>query len=109
MPNTIRTASSLRTAVFAPLESSGKAEQVERRIADAISLGLLKHGEKLPSEAEMGRLLGVAPVTCREALEKLRSRGLVETRRGREGGAGGAGESFERIVELWSARETIRI
>lgn len=100
MPNTIRTASSLRTAVFAPLESSGKAAQVERRIADAISLGLLKHGEKLPTEAEMGRLMGVAPVTCREALEQLRGRGLVETRRGREGGSFVTYSGTSRSVEL---------
>ncbi len=107
MPNTIRTASSLRTAVFAPLESSGKAEQVERRIADAISLGLLKHGEKLPSESEMGRLLGVAPVTCREALEKLRSRGLVETRRGREGGSYVTYTGTSRSAELHSRLTTL--
>lgn len=43
-------------------------------------------GDRLPSEVEMAASLGVSTVTAREALVGLRSRGLVETRRGREGG-----------------------
>lgn len=87
MPQAIRTTSAARAAVFAPLVSAGKAELVAQRLTDAIELGLLTHGERLPSEAEMGRLFGVATVTAREALEALRVAGLVETKRGRDGGS----------------------
>ncbi|MGV8895956.1 MAG: FadR/GntR family transcriptional regulator [Rhodoglobus sp.] len=87
MPTPHRPATAARAAVFAPLAGGGRAELVAQRLTDAIELGLLSHGEKLPSEADMARQFGVATVTAREALEALRSRGLVETRRGRDGGS----------------------
>ncbi len=76
-----------RSVVFAPLEGAGRAELVEQRLSDAIISGVLRDGERLPSESELSRSLGVALVTAREALESLRTRGLVLTRRGREGGS----------------------
>lgn len=74
-------------AVFAPLDTLSRAEQVERRLTDAILLGLIPAEEQLPGEAELGRLLGVSTVTVREALRALRDAGLIETRRGRHGGS----------------------
>jgi DNA-binding FadR family transcriptional regulator len=76
-----------RDAVFAQLGETGRAEQVARRITDAIILGVLAQGERLPSEAELARRFGVALVTAREALGVLRETRLVETRRGRDGGS----------------------
>ncbi|MFT4215226.1 MAG: GntR family transcriptional regulator [Microbacterium sp.] len=76
-----------RSVVFAPLEGSGRAELVERRLTDAIVSGVLRDGERLPSEADLSRSMGVALVTAREALEGLREQGLVRTRRGRDGGS----------------------
>ena len=87
MPETIRARGAARAAVFAPLDGAGRAALVEQRLADAIILGVLPPGERLPSEAELARRFGVATVTAREALESLRDRGLVETRRGRGGGS----------------------
>lgn len=87
MPQSIRTSTSAGAVVFAPLEGAGRAELVERRLTDAIVLGLLADGEKLPSESEMAKRFGVATVTAREALESLRDKGLVDTRRGRDGGS----------------------
>jgi len=74
-------------AVFAPLEPMGRAEQVSRRLADAIELELLTDGAQLPGEIELAAAFGVATVTIREALADLRSRGLIRTRRGRGGGS----------------------
>lgn len=76
-----------RSVVFAPLDGTGRAELVARRLTDAIVSGLLHDGEKLPSEAELARTMGVALVTAREALEVLRDDALIQTRRGREGGS----------------------
>jgi DNA-binding FadR family transcriptional regulator len=78
---------SARLAVFAPLENRGRAETITRRLADAISLGLLADGEQLPSEPDLAAQLGVATVTVREALSELRNQGLIVTRRGRGGGS----------------------
>ncbi|MCA1984807.1 FadR/GntR family transcriptional regulator [Nocardioides nematodiphilus] len=74
-------------AVFAPLEPLGRAEQVSRRLTDAIELELLTDGTQLPGEIELAAAFGVATVTIREALADLRRRGLIETRRGRGGGS----------------------
>jgi DNA-binding FadR family transcriptional regulator len=82
-----RPAPGARDAVFAQLSDAGRAEQVARRLADAIVLGVLVPGERLPSEAELAKRFGVALVTAREGLGMVREAGLVETRRGREGGS----------------------
>lgn len=87
MPQSIRAATLTRAAVFTPLHAAGRAELVEQRLSDAIVSGVLTDGERLPSETELAKQLGVAVVTARESLEALRGRGLVTTRRGRDGGS----------------------
>ncbi len=58
-----------------------------QRITEAIHLGLLDDGERLPVEVDLAAQFGVAPMTVREALATLREQELVETRRGRSGGS----------------------
>lgn len=77
----------LQGALFQSIGDEGRAELVERRLVDAIHRGHLRAGERLPSESELARSFGVAPVTVREALLTVRSRGLIVTRRGRNGGS----------------------
>jgi GntR family transcriptional regulator, transcriptional repressor for pyruvate dehydrogenase complex len=74
-------------AVFTPLDSGVRSDVVARRLAEAIRLGLLLDGERLPTESRLAAQLGVSTVTAREALATLRSLGLVETKRGRSGGS----------------------
>ena len=74
-------------SLFAPIDAGGRAETVARRLIQAIRLGLLLDGERLPAESTLAGQFGVSPVTLREALATLRSMGLVETRRGRGGGS----------------------
>lgn len=77
----------LHSAVFQPIGDEGRAALVERRIAEAIMGGVLAAGERLPAETELAAAFGVAPATAREALLALRERGLIVTRRGRNGGS----------------------
>lgn len=86
-PATTRVGPAAHEAVFAQLADAGRAEQVARRLTDAIILGVLHDGERLPSETELARRFGVAVITVRDGLGMLRESGLVETRRGREGGS----------------------
>jgi DNA-binding FadR family transcriptional regulator len=72
--------------VFAPIGGPGLVEQAVRRLGEAIGLGLLEVGDRLPPEAELAEQLGIAPMTLRQALAILREAGYVETRRGRGGG-----------------------
>jgi DNA-binding FadR family transcriptional regulator len=76
-----------RTAVFAPLAQGGRTDVVIQRITESIALGLLSDGEQLPSETELSAQFGVSTVTLREALATLREQGVIETRRGRNGGS----------------------
>lgn len=94
----------LQGSLFQPIGDEGRAELVERRLVDAITRGHLSAGERLPSEADLAKSLGVAPVTVREALLALRGRGLLVTRRGRNGGSFVA----DHADPLSFARETVR-
>jgi len=95
--------------LFTPLDAGGRADTVARRLAQAIRLGLLLDGERLPAESQLAGQLGVSTVTLREALAALRSMGLVETRRGRGGGsfvrAPDGADRLERPLRLLSLHE----
>lgn len=75
------------TIIFAPIGQATRSEQVIERLENAIISGLLKSNEQLPNEADLARLMGVSPITVREALNTLRVKGLIDTRRGRNGGS----------------------
>ena len=72
--------------VYRALPEVDRAEAIKRRLRDSIALGVIRTGDRLPSEAEMSDSFGVSPATLRDALAQLRYEGLVETRRGRNGG-----------------------
>jgi GntR family transcriptional regulator, transcriptional repressor for pyruvate dehydrogenase complex len=78
--------SSPRARTFAPLRAPNASELIVRRIGEAIGSGVLAPGEQLPSELELATMLAVAPMTLRQAIAILREAGLVETRRGKNGG-----------------------
>lgn len=78
----------------------GLAPAVAQRLAEAISMGLIADGEQLPSETELAAQLAISTVSLRAALAILRQEGLVETRRGRNGG------SFIRAPRDYSARKS---
>ncbi len=77
----------LPATVLRPFDSTGRGEQVAQRLADAIALGLLRDGQRLPSEAQLAASLAVAVTTVREGLALLREDGLLRTERGRRGGS----------------------
>jgi GntR family transcriptional regulator, transcriptional repressor for pyruvate dehydrogenase complex len=97
-PSAVTTAKA-RT-LFAPLDAGGRAQTVARRLAQAISLGLLLDGERLPAESHLADQFGVSPVTLRGALATLRAMGLVQTRRGRGGGSFVCAPQDPRRVQL---------
>jgi DNA-binding FadR family transcriptional regulator len=63
-----------------------RADAVARSLGEAIRLGLVPHGQRLPPEVQLAELFGVSAVTLRESLAILREQGLIATRRGRGGG-----------------------
>lgn len=75
-----------RAAVFYPIGGEGLVQQTVRRLGEAIGLGVLAEGERLPPEAQVAERLGISIMTLREALAILRESGYIETKRGRGGG-----------------------
>jgi DNA-binding FadR family transcriptional regulator len=73
-------------AVLRPVRSGNTFEEAIKRILQAIKLGAVTIGDRLPPERELARRLGVSRVTLREALKALTAEGFVESRRGRSGG-----------------------
>lgn len=98
--------SNARRLALVPLAEADRVAEVERRLTEAIGLGLFRDGEQLPSEAELAAQLNVSTVTLREALAALRRSGLVTTRRGRKGGTfvhAPAEEADARLLERLSS------
>jgi DNA-binding FadR family transcriptional regulator len=73
-------------AVLRPVRSGNAFEEAIQRIMQAIKLGAVTTGERLPPERTLAKRLGISRVTLREALRALTDAGLVESRRGRSGG-----------------------
>lgn len=65
----------------------GRADQVSYQIETAILMGILTEGDRLPTESALASELGISPITLRQSLAALRTKGLIETSRGRSGGS----------------------
>jgi DNA-binding FadR family transcriptional regulator len=88
---TEREAGDASHAAFSALHLAGLRrltafDTVRVRIGLAVDLGLLKPGERLPANAEIAAALEVGEITVRRALVSLCEDGVLERRRGRDGG-----------------------
>lgn len=63
------------------------SEAIVRRIKKQMSDGLLAPGERLPAERDMAQRFRTSRVSVREAYRSLEELGLLQIRRGAEGGA----------------------
>ncbi|TDC09871.1 FadR family transcriptional regulator [Nonomuraea longispora] len=73
--------------VLRPVRAGNAFEETVERLLQAIKLGLVAQGEKLPPERELAVRLGISRVTLREAIRALSDAGYLDVRRGRYGGA----------------------
>ena len=68
---------------LAPVTSTRVSDVVAERIEALIGDGSLAPGDRLPTEHELARRLGVGRTSVREGLGRLRALGLIEVRKGR--------------------------
>jgi GntR family transcriptional repressor for pyruvate dehydrogenase complex len=61
---------------------SGKSREVAARLEEQILRTGLRAGWRLPSEEQLCRMNGVSRTVVREAMQRLKAGGLVESRRG---------------------------
>lgn len=71
-------------AMFTEIEKITVIEQATRQIVEAIAVGDLKQGARLPSERELSERLNVSRPVVREAMSALSALGVV-TRHGAKG------------------------
>ncbi|MCB1858173.1 MAG: FCD domain-containing protein [Gammaproteobacteria bacterium] len=64
------------------MEQQRISDQIAESLMAKIAEGELKPGERLPAERALASRLGVSRPSLREAIQKLNSKGLLETRRG---------------------------
>jgi DNA-binding FadR family transcriptional regulator len=74
-------------ALLGPVRAGNAFEETVERLLQAIKLGVVAPGQKLPPERELAAQLGISRVTLREALRALQDAGYLDVRRGRYGGA----------------------
>ena len=67
---------------FQRIEAEKLSQSVVRQIEQLILRGILRPGERLPSERELSERLGVSRPSLREAVAVLQDRGLLATRAG---------------------------
>ena len=67
---------------FQPIHSEKLATSVVRQIELLILRGILRPGERLPSERELSEKMGVSRPSLREAIATLHDDGLLESRAG---------------------------
>lgn len=67
---------------FQPIQQEKVAQSVVRQIELLILRGLLRPGQRLPSERELADKLGVSRPSLREAIADLQERGLLVARAG---------------------------
>ncbi|TDD38092.1 FadR family transcriptional regulator [Nonomuraea terrae] len=73
--------------VLRPVRAGNAFEETVERLLQAIKLGVVAKGGKLPPERELAARLGISRVTLREAIRALSEAGYLDVRRGRYGGA----------------------
>jgi len=67
---------------FQRIDSEKLSHSVVRQIEELVLRGILRPGERLPSERELSERLGVSRPSLREAISELQDRGLLTTRAG---------------------------
>lgn len=72
--------------MFSPVRAGNAFEETVERLLQAIRLGLVGPGDRLPTERELAARFQVSRVTLREAVRALQQAGFIESRRGRYGG-----------------------
>jgi GntR family transcriptional repressor for pyruvate dehydrogenase complex len=93
---------------FAQISRTGSlSDKVAELIKASIINGDYQDGDALPKENDMASQFGVSRIVIREALKDLKTRGLIEIRRGPKGGpyvcqpgSLSLGEHFEDMIRL---------
>ncbi len=85
-PVNTRTRKDQVATLFKPLKTRRAFEEISAEIKRMIFSGILKPGDRLPSETELGARFGVSRQTIREAIRRLELAGFIAIQKGASGG-----------------------
>lgn len=85
--NSASSSRQVEDVLLAPLRPQTAGDQVTDRLLTAIALGELSVGERLPTQRELASRMSVSRMSIRKAMHTLQELGMIEVRRGRNGGA----------------------
>jgi len=85
---------------WGPVRSENLGDAIVYQVKQALFLGELRPGDRLGSEASLGRSFNVSRATIRDALRTLEALGIVEIRLGGEGGAYVAQGNPKRLSDV---------
>lgn len=94
---------------FEPIQPEKISQTVVRQVEKLILRGILKPGERLPSERELSERLGVSRPSLREALSELQNSGLLVSRAGAGVFVGDVlGSAFsDTLVRLFASHDEV--
>lgn len=87
---------------FRSIKPNRVSKQIAEQIRNLILEGNLKLGDKLPSERELSKIIGVGRLSLREGLRILESAGILETKYGVSSGTYVSQISAENLIEKFS-------
>jgi len=87
---------------FKTIKRESNLEVIVQQIKDQIKKGILKPGEKLPSERELADLLGVSRASVREAIQALAFSGYLEVIQGKGTYILDIATKYDEIVNFFS-------
>lgn len=68
--------------MFEKIKKETTTEKITQQLRSQIEQGILKPGDKIPSERELCEMLSVSRIAVREAIKALAAKGLLEVRAG---------------------------
>jgi len=87
---------------FRSIKPNRVSKQIAEQIRNLILEGNLKLGDKLPSERELSKIIGVGRLSLREGLRILESIGILETRYGVNSGTYVVQIGLENLIGKFS-------
>jgi len=87
---------------FEIIKKESTLEIIVQQIKDQVKKGILKPGEKLPSERELADLLGVSRASVREAIQALAFSGYLEVIQGKGTYILEIATKYDEIVNFFS-------
>ncbi len=101
---------------FHPIENKRRSEQVAQRILHMIEEGILHEGDKLPSEPEFAKQLGISRGILREGLAQLKAQGIISRKPKdgtyilpQEGSKNELADSTQRMIKASSFRNIMEM